>query len=156
MFQVVEDDEGWEGEFIPVTEEEAGEEENEEGVVGREGGMRDRGFRTSEPKLVTTQGVIAIPVPNETEAEQEDEELLDQITMALFSPDTIPVTIGGPFLPPSFAWSSLPLSPSTPSLPTPSPSPPSLHPPSLPGVLSLLLVSSLGGLVCLYCRGRHR
>ena len=95
-----------------------------------------RGWRTEEPKLLTTMPAVIPPeevevterpeseeedevveVTERPESEQEDKELVDQIRMALFSPSTTPITVG---------------------------------------VLGLLLVSSLAGLACLYCRGRNR
>ena len=89
-------DEEWEGEFEPVLEGET----PEEGEVTESDSEWDidegRGFRTEEPKLVTEQGVKAIPVTGEEEGMengQTGDALIDKIRVALFSTDTAPITI---------------------------------------------------------------
>ena len=87
-------DEEWEGEFQPVLE---GEEPKEVPESDSEWDTDEgRGFRTEDPKLVTEQGVMAIPVTGEEEGMengQTGDALIDKIRVALFSTDTAPITI---------------------------------------------------------------
>ena len=87
-------DEEWEGEFQPVLE---GQEPKEVPESDSEWDTDEgRGFRTEDPKLVTEQGVMAIPVTGEEEGMengQTGDALIDKIRVALFSTDTAPITI---------------------------------------------------------------